>query len=418
MKNIEYYKKIMVCGFLLLLFLPHGIMSQDTAKNNTHADNIGVVDDKDATDDKKVDIDPFDFGAVIQGGLLQNFRGGIETGFDYMGRVHLTLSFDTEKANLWKGGKFFVNGVNAHGGIPTATLIGDFQPISRNEATERTALFEFWYQQTIGNTSILVGQHDMNSSFGTSGYGGHSINSAFGMYPSITPNTGFAFSIYPRTMPAIYLKHEREKFTFQVATYAGASEDFESDRYNVKWNLDDSRFIVGEIHYKSEIDGIQKGLYKLGVIHHSGQFSDVTDIAGSATTDAGMGFYLIADHLLIPESEYSDQGLGMFFETGFAPGKHNLVDQFWAGGIVYKGLFNKRDKDELFFGILNSSINNEISEISSYDEDSRTTLELNYAIKLGSHFTFQPDLQYIVNPGASSLLDNAFLGVLRFSINY
>lgn len=89
-----------------------------------------------------------------------------------------------------------------------------------------------------------------------------------------------------------------------------------------------------------------------------------------------------------------------------------------AGGIVYKGLLKNRDRDELFFGILNSSINNNLPEMSPYTENSRTILEFNYALKFGSHFTFQPDLQYIVNPGASSSIDNAFLGVLRFSINY
>lgn len=362
--------------------------------------------------------DPFTFTAVLQGGMMQNFSGGLKTGSDYMGRVHLTLSLDTKKAGLWKGGQFLVNATNAHGGTPTADLVGDFQPISRNEATERTGLFEFWYRHTVGNTSLLVGQHDMNSSFGTSGYAGLSINSAFGMYPSITPNTGFAFSIFPRTMPAIYLKHDTDKLTFQAAVYAGASEDFEDDRYNAKWNLDDSQFMVGEIHYKNVKNGIQKGVYKLGVIKHTGKFQDVTDLSGVATTDAGMGMYVIADHLLIQENDNSDQGMGVFFEAGVASGDHNLIDRFIAAGMVYKGLLSTRDNDELFLGVLNSSINDDIPAGSIYDEGSRTTLELNYAIRLGSHFTLQPDFQYIINPGASSAIDDAFLGIMRFSINY
>ena len=46
--------------------------------------------------------DPLTFNAVVQGGFFRNFNGGIKTGSAYMGRVHLTLSFDTEKAGLWK----------------------------------------------------------------------------------------------------------------------------------------------------------------------------------------------------------------------------------------------------------------------------------------------------------------------------
>ena len=419
----SYCKQKIPNGFIVLfiilnLIITENTWSQNLAQNTTNKTQQLSFDDKEEKNDQQLVIDPFEFGAVIQGGLLQNFRGGLKKGTDYMSRIHLTLSFDTEKAKLWKGGLIRINWTNAHGGTPTATLIGDFQPISRNEATERTGLFEFWYRQTIGNISILIGQHDMNSSFGTSNYGGLSINSAFGMYPSITPNTGFAFSIFPRTMPTIYLKHEMKKFTVQAAVYAGASENFEQDRYNIKWNLDDSRFTVGEIHYKNMKNGVRKGLYKIGVIHHSGEFADITDLTGIQTTKAGMGMYIIADHLLIQENEVDEQGLGLFFEAGAAPGDHNLVDQFVAGGFVYKGLFRNRDQDELFCGILNSSINNDLPEGSGFDTNGRTILEANYALKFGSHFTLQPDLQYIINPGASSELKNAFLGILRFSINY
>jgi len=409
---------IKLLALFLALLLPGKLISQKLAKNTTTSQQKLSPTDKKEADEQQITLEPFEFNAVIQGGLLQNFSGGIKTGSDYMSRVHLTLSFDTEKAGLWKGGKLFINGTNAHGGTPTSTLIGDFQPISRNEATERTGLFELWYQQTIGNTSILIGQHDMNSSFGTSNYAGLSINSAFGMYPSITPNTGFAFSIFPRTMPAVYVKHEMKKFTIQAAAYSGASENFAEDRYNLKWNLDDSRFMVGEIHYKNIKNGIQKGLYKLGVINHSGDFINVTDLSGNTTAKAGTGLYVIADHLILQENENSDQGLGLFFEWGAAPGNHNLIDRFMAGGLVYKGLIRNRNEDKLFLGILSSSINNDIPEGSSYDQKARTIIELNYALRLGDHFTLQPDLQYIINPGATSAMKDAFLGVFRFSINF
>ena len=86
----------------------------------------------------------FTFGAKIQGDIVQNFHGGgVKTGSDYIGLVHLTVSFDTKKVGPRKGGELFFNGVNAHGGTPFTTLIGDFQPISRNETPKRTALFQF-----------------------------------------------------------------------------------------------------------------------------------------------------------------------------------------------------------------------------------------------------------------------------------
>ena len=398
----------------LLLTSIGNINGQVVVKNsNKHSEDKQLKSSQ-----QEVIIDPFDFGAVIQGGLFHNLSGGIKSGSDYIGRVHLTLSFDTEKAGLWKGGQLFINGVNAHGGVPTIEFVGDFQPISRNEATERTGLFELWYRQEIGNTSILLGQHDMNSTFGTSVNGGNSINSAFGMYPSIIPNAGFAFSIFPRTMPAFYVKHETKNITLQGAAYAGASNVFHEDRYNIRWNLKESGFFVGEVHYKNIENGIQKGLYKVGVIHHTGNFTDVTDTAGTSIAKNAYGLYLIADHMLIQEGKKDDQGLGVFIEYGYSPGKHNLIDHFIAGGLVYKGLIPSRNEDKLFIGYLNSSINNDIPIGTEFSENGRGILELNYALKLGNHFTIQPDFQYIINPGATSSIEDVFLGILRFSINY
>ncbi len=364
--------------------------------------------------------DPFTFKAVVQGGVFHNFSGGIKTGSDYMSRTHLTLSLDTKKAGLWKNGQFLVNGVNAHGGTPTATYIGDFQPISRNEASPRTGMFELWYKHTLGNASILIGQHDMNSSFGTSAYGGNSIHSAFGMNPSITPNAGYSFSIFPRTMPTVYVKYDSLKLgnnlmTIQAAVYAGASQNYADDPYNIRWNIDGTTHSRFEIHYKQMKNGVQRGIVKAGLLYHSGDFPDMTNPA--SVVNGNLGMYLITDQLILPEDEKSDQGLGVFFQVGSASGNQNLVDLFISTGILYKGLIPKRDQDALFIGLLNSSINDQVVNNFSTTQ-SRSVLELNYAMKLGTHFTIQPDLQYIINPGANTLLDNAFVGVLRFSIDY
>ena len=358
----------------------------------------------------------FRFNTIIQGGLFSNFSGGLDRGTDYIGKIHFTISMSTERAGLWKNGEFFINGVNTHGGNPTADYIGDFQPISRNEAApERTGLFEFWYKHNFSNGFILVGQHDMNTSMGTSVYAGNSINSAFGMNPSITPNAGYSFSIFPRTMPAVYVRYENIKLgnaslAIQGAVYAGFSENFEDDRYNIRWNLDGSTHSRLEAHY------IQKrGIVKLGLMYHSGEFPSVLD--DQISVSGNMGFYVITDQLIIPEDEVSDQGLGLFLQLGSASGDQNLVPFFFSSGISYKGLINGRDNDNLFVGLVISSLNDRAVENMGLDE-SRSIIELNYAFAFGKHFVIQPDLQYLINPGANPLTSNSLSGLLRFSINY
>ena len=47
-----------------------------------------------------------------------------------------------------------------------------------------------------------------------------------------------------------------------------------------------------------------------------------------------------------------------------------------------------------------------------------TAIELTYRIQINDNIAFQPDFQYIIHPGALRVLDNAFVGLLRFEIGF
>lgn len=126
----------------------------------------------------------FSFGASYTGDIVSNTMGGIETGTVYLGMVNAGLGFDTEKANLWKGGEFFITVANTHGAEPTSELIGDFQSVSNIEAGSLTYFHELWYKQAFGKVSFVVGIQDLNTEFVTSEYGANLINSSFGI-PSL-----------------------------------------------------------------------------------------------------------------------------------------------------------------------------------------------------------------------------------------
>ena len=47
------------------------------------------------------------------------------------------------------------------------------------------------------------------------------------------------------------------------------------------------------------------------------------------------------------------QGLGAFAQFGWAPPERSVAEQYWGGGIVYKGLIPCRDDDTCGIGIGN-----------------------------------------------------------------
>jgi porin len=127
---------------------------------------------------------PFQFSFHYKGELAGSFSGGLHPFRVYYGNVSMGIHFRTEKAGLWKGGEFLLQGPNVHGANPSATSVHDLQPISRIEARERTVLFQGWFRQTFSHFSVLLGQHDMNSSFAVNPYAGNLISTSFGIFPS------------------------------------------------------------------------------------------------------------------------------------------------------------------------------------------------------------------------------------------
>ena len=344
--------------------------------------------------------------------------GGKRQGGSYHGRLNLAASFDTEKAGLWKGGTFSVHGLNAHGATPSATFVGDIQPISRIEAGSRSTLFEFWYRQQFGRFSALVGQHDMNSAFAVNRYGKTFLNTSFGMYPSVALNV--PLSIYPVGAATLLLKWQAtDAFSVQAAVYDGAPLGTDRNPHNLRreLNLGESAFVTAELGYDCRKDGVVRGSYKLGGFYHSGKFPGLTDPA--QTFRGNRGVYLSADHLVWREKAAGEEGLGAFLQTGGAPGNQNLVNFYLSSGFSYRGLLPKRNDDELGFGLVHSSLNDAwVAAGESGRYAARTLLEANYRAQLGKYFSVQPDLQYIIHPGAVRPAPNAFIGMVRCTLTY
>ncbi len=107
----------------------------------------------------------------------------------------------------------------------------------------------------------------------------------------------------------------------------------------------------------------------------------------------------------------SDQGLYLFSLFNFAPQFNNPVPFYFQTGLVYKGLIPTRDADQLgiAFGYGAYSYNKqEVDEsrgrpIQTYEG----VIEFSYRIQVNKWAYVQPDLQYIIRPGATGLTQNA-----------
>jgi porin len=355
---------------------------------------------------------PITFGASYIGDIVTNFSGGLKRGTSYLGLANLKLSFDTQEARLWKGGQFFINAANAHGGDPSKDLVGDFHTVSNIEADEITYIHELWFRQTINNFEIIAGLQDLNSDFVSSEFGSIFLNSTFGTPSTIADNV--PSPIFPLTALGLSLKWNlSDRGTWKIAVFDGLPTELSRNPHNLKWkiNKDEGIFGVTEYQFINLIRNRLKGSYRTGIYYHSQLIEIDADNTENKLFDNNYGFYLIADQMIY-QKPGTTEGLGLFAQVAFSPKAINTHYRYLGLGLSYQGLLNNRNEDKLGIAFTNAGFHDPLKR----DE---TIIEISYKAQLTENLYIQPDLQYVINPGGTDLkLQNATVGFIRFGLNF
>lgn len=354
------------------------------------------------------------FGVTYTGDALNNFSGGIKTGFGYLGHISATIDIQLDQMGIWSGGQFFVEGQNTHGATPSADLVGDIQVLSNIDNGNFTYLYQLWYCQTIGPLELTIGRHDLNSEFLASDLGGEYLNSSFGIMGLAPIN--MPVSIFPKTGLGLIANYTiNDKFTLKSALYDGDPLDLGRDRYGLDFRISstESFLSITEFEFRNSSENYP-GTYKAGFFHHSGDFINMEDTTTNVKGNSAV--YVIADQLLLKENKTDVQGLSAMIQLGFTPKDRSINDLFIALGLNYYGLIPGRDDDVMGLAMAHASISNIFRELYPGTLGFETAIELTYKYTVNDFITIQPDFQYIINPGISESLKNAFVGVLRFQI--
>jgi len=358
---------------------------------------------------------------VIEAGITQDFarniQGGIKPGQAHLGLINLDFTIGTETSNLWKNGTFRFHIQNTHGHTPTENLVGDVQVFSNIENGTYTYLYQIWYKHQFDEFSVLFGKHDLNEEFFASEYGGEYINSSFGIMPVASLNV--PVSIFPMTTPGIVSHYDlNNSMALKAGVYNGRPGEITHTNFGMNLNLnkDNGLFYVGEFHLKNLIPD-KPGTYKVGMFHHSGEFSSLN--TPSRQQKGSSGIYLIVDQLVFGESAENNQGLGTMFQMGYSPAESSINDFYMAYGLNYKGLFPGRESDMTALAVAHASLNNSLLESNPEKYEScETAIEFTYKYKAFNSLTIQPNIQYIIHPGMQNDYDNAFVGMFRIQWNY
>lgn len=341
----------------------------------------------------------------VSGGLTNHSK------MKYLGLVDYSVTFDTEKLGLWKGGTAYISGANLHGHALTEQQVGDIQSISSIDARGFTKLSEFWYEQSFldDRFKIKIGKQDGNADFSITDVAENYINSSFTLNPTIPIPT------YPE--PALGVQASARIYkglTIKSAVYDG-SESPGQFGFKTAFDREDGTFVIVEPSIEHNIKNMP-GKYMFGYWHHTGDMDEITLNINPRNFNSHYGFYAGFSQMVFKENkdEEDSQGLTFHGQFGYTPGDRSEISHFYSSGLSYQGLIPHRNEDFIGIGFATADLskNLKITENKTVE----TALEVFYRIQLTPFLAIQPDLQFIFNP--YGIEKNALAIGVRTIINF
>lgn len=373
---------------------------------------------------------------------IGNYFGGIRQGTVWMDNVDFSLTTDLDRAAGLPNTTLFLYGLYNHGQLLTP-YVGDIQVVSNIETPTRLQLFEGWIETRFFNDrfSVLAGKYDLNSEFDLILPGKLFLHSSFGIGVDYS-QSGFAGpSIFPWSTPGIRLLWQPSGRIRMLLLAADASPAYSGLPAYPDGN--DGYLYAGEMWFglqnrngavKSSCTGgtapfsshqasriqIEEPLsrFTLGGWIYSSAFNDLeTGLRNESFKNSGM--YVSVQQYLF--SSDSDRFVAGFLRAGWANHRFNQFGSSFTGGISGQAELSGRPFQ---YGAGFSHARNGETFASKQRNDglpatrAETALEITATVEAANGVTFQPDLQWIINPGTSRLIPDAWIAALQLTLTF
>ena len=372
------------------------------------------------------------------GELIQDAVGGSRRGAAFAGAAGVEVTLLLKQLVGWNEARVFVFALDTHGGAPS-DLVGDVQGVSNLEARSTVRLEEAWLQQNLldNRLSWLVGRYDLNTEFYRLQSAATFMNSSFGIGPEFAHSGMAGPSIFPNTALGTRVDF---KPSANVVWRAAILDGVPIDRLGGGTHLfapGDGALLVSEVALLARPDTVGEprqrrfgigrgpgrpyaGKLALGAWYYTARFPDLVDTlpnGGSLQRHGSGGAYLIGDLAL--RSPGRGRGpLTAFVQLGLGDGRVNQIAGYLAGGFTCTTPFPSRAQDALGLAVAaarNGSHYERSQSSAGIAAAGETTVELTYVAQLASSLTLQPDLQYVIHPGATQTTRNALVAGLRIA---
>ncbi|MFD2642885.1 carbohydrate porin [Pseudomonas japonica] len=187
-----------------------------------------------------------------------------------------------------------------------------------------------------------------------------------------------------------------------------------------------------ELVWAPRVNGLP-GEYRLGYYYSTAKAADIEEPSRSHSSKHG--WWVVAQQQVTAHNGDASRGLSLFANFTVHDKATNVVDNYQQVGLVYKGAFDARPKDDIGFGVARIHVNDDVKQraellnaasgIDDYDnpgfvpiQRSEYNAELYYGFHVTDWLTVRPNLQYIKRPGGVEEVDNALVAGLKVQSSF
>lgn len=400
-----------------------------------------------------------DFSFTYVTDLAGNPSGGLRQGFTYTDNIAFGVKLDLEKIVGWKGATFTAAATDRNGDSLSQDYIGNQFTVQQVYGGQTVILTDIHLNQKFWDdkAELKLGQFSAGDDFASSPLYWLYMNNGIDGNPQSLPVNG-TFSAYPWTSWAARLRVDPSpEWNAQVGIFQVSDRTFSRslNGLNMTFQSTDGAMLLGQIGWTPE-------LFKRPVLRAQAapetpagkgkrasfasdknpvELSDMRGLPGhywfggyysswsypqfgtDATAANAYGFYWHGDQMLFQESPGSDQGFFLWTAFVLCPQQNiSKVPFQWNSGALYRGAIPTRDQDVTLFGLAYGNFSNDYGSAGLANDGAPASyemaLEWGYRVQLNSFMYVQPDIQYIVQPGGTGTIPNAFVLGAQIGINF
>lgn len=371
--------------------------------------------------------------------IAGNPTGGRSQGVTEADNLGLDLLFDLDKLIRLEGGSFQVSMSQRNGENLSQNRVDNVFTIQQVYGGQTFHLINAAYKQKFldGDVETSIGRLGAGDDFLVSPYNYLFMQNGFDGNPVGVFFNSPGMSAYPNATWGARLKVKPTPRTCLMGgVYNGDPSIRDIDHNGADMSLHGPVFVIGEAGY--QLNGLpgesrRLGNYKVGFWYDNSVFTDYNSVGyatAPGTKRGNWGLYTLFDQVLVPFGELGgNRGFGVLGSFLVSPDESvSQMPYFFTAGVACRGMFESRPIDVAGFGVVYGCFSSDLSSAQERQQaldptvgvqDYETVLEWTYRFNLrrGAVF-FQPDVQYVINPGGTGNLDNALVLGCQLGINF